>query len=35
MVTTMELFGGDPKGLYALDREYQARAYTAQTALPM
>ena len=35
MVTNMELFGGDPKGLYALDREYQTRAYTAQTALPM
>ncbi len=35
MVTNMKLFGSDPKGLFDLDREYQARVYTAQTALPM
>ena len=35
MVTNMKLFGSDPKGLYDLDREYQARTYTPQTALPM
>ena len=35
MITNMKLFGTDPKGLYDLDREYQARTYTAQTALPM
>lgn len=35
MITNMELFGGDPKGLFDLDREYQARTYTAQTALAM
>ena len=35
MITNMELFGGDPKGLYALDREYQARTYVQTTALPM
>ena len=35
MITNMELFGGDPKGLYDLDREYQQRTYTAQTSLPM
>lgn len=35
MITNMKLFGTDPKGLYDLDREYQTRTYTAQTALPM
>lgn len=35
MITNMKLFGGDPKGLYDLDREYQTRVYTAQTTLPM
>ncbi len=35
MVSNMKLFGSDPKGLYDLDREYQARVYTPQTALPM
>lgn len=35
MITNMQLFGGDAHGLYSLDREYQARAYTAQTTLPM
>ena len=35
MITNMKLFGGDPKGLYDLDREYQTRVYTPQTALPM
>ena len=28
MITNMKLFGGDPKGLYDLDREYQTRVYT-------
>ena len=35
MITDMELFGSDPKGLFNLDREYQARTYVALTALPM
>lgn len=35
LITNMKLFGTDPKGLYDLDREYQTRAYVAQTALPM
>ena len=35
MITNMKLFGADPKGLYDLDREYQARTYLAQTVLPM
>ncbi|WP_085831001.1 ferritin [Collinsella vaginalis] len=35
MITNMELFGTDPKGLYELDREYQARVYTQLTALPL
>ena len=35
MVTNMKLFGSDPKGLYDLDREYQARTYVQQTTLPM
>ena len=30
-----KLFGSDPKGLYDLDREYQARVYTQMTALPL
>ncbi len=34
MITNMELFGGDPKGLYQLDREYAARTFTAPT-MPM
>ena len=29
MITKMELFGSDPKGLYMLDNEYAARVYTA------
>lgn len=29
MITKYELFGHDPKGLYALDSEYKARAYSA------
>ena len=35
MITNMKLFGCDPKGLYDLDREYQARVYTQLTALPL
>lgn len=35
MITNMKLFGSDPKGLFDLDRECQARTYVAQTALPM
>ncbi|MBE6469783.1 MAG: ferritin [Coriobacteriaceae bacterium] len=35
MITDMELFGGDPKGLFGLDREYQARTYKQLTALPL
>ena len=35
MITNMKLFGCDPKGLYDLDREYQARVYTQMTALPL
>ena len=34
MVKNMELFGSDPKGLYDLDREYQARTFVAPT-MPM
>lgn len=34
MIKNMELFGSDPKGLYALDREYQARVFVAPT-MPM
>ena len=30
----MQLFGSDPKGLYDLDREYQARVFVAPT-MPM
>lgn len=29
LIKKMELFGSDPKGLYALDAEYAARVYTA------
>lgn len=29
MITKMELFGSDPKGLYMLDSEYKARVYSA------
>ncbi|MDY4522332.1 MAG: ferritin [Atopobium sp.] len=29
MIKNMELFGNDAKGLFELDREYQARAFTA------
>lgn len=29
MIKNMELFGTDAKGLFELDREYQARAFTA------
>ena len=32
---SLQLFGSDPKGLYDLDREYQARTYVQQTTLPM
>lgn len=34
MIKNMDLFGSDPKGLYALDREYQARVFVAPT-MPM
>lgn len=34
MIKNMELFGSDPKGLYDLDREYQARVFVAPT-MPM
>ena len=29
MITKMELFGSDPKGLYMLNQELLARVYTA------
>jgi ferritin len=29
MITKMELFGNDSKGLYSLDSEYAARIYNA------
>ena len=29
LITKMELFGTDPKGLYMLDNELKARVYTA------
>jgi ferritin len=35
MVSNMELFGSDPKGLYALDREYLARTFTPTASMPM
>lgn len=31
LLTRMELFGSDPKGLYLMDQELGARAYTAPT----
>ena len=33
MVSNMKLFGTDPKGLYALDREYLGRAYHVASPL--
>ena len=33
MITKMELFGGDARSLYELDREYAARAYTVPSPL--
>lgn len=33
MITKMKLFGSDPKGLYALDTEYAARAYSVPSPL--
>ena len=33
MVSDMKLFGSDPKGLLALDREYAARVYSVATPL--
>ncbi|HJA29743.1 MAG TPA: ferritin [Candidatus Olsenella pullicola] len=33
MITNMKLFGCDPKGLYDLDREYQARTYVQSASL--
>ena len=35
MITNMKLFGGDPKGLYDLDREYQARTYVQSASLTL
>lgn len=35
MVNNMKLFGGEPRGLYQLDREYLTRVYNAPTELPM
>ena len=35
MVTNMKLFGCDPKGLYDLDREYQARTYVQSASLKL
>ena len=29
LITKMELFGGDPKGLYMLNQELGTRVYTA------
>jgi ferritin len=29
MITKMELFGADPRGLYLLNQELAARVYTA------
>ena len=34
MISNMDLFGSDPKGLYELDREYLTRTFTAPT-MPM
>ena len=33
MITNMKLFGGDPKGLYDLDRECAARVYSVPSPL--
>ena len=33
MISNMKLFGDDPKGLYALDREYLGRAYSVPSPL--
>ena len=33
LITKMELFGGDSKGLYMLNSELKARAYTAPCSL--
>jgi ferritin len=33
MITNMKLFGGDPKGLYDLDRECAARVYSTPSPL--
>ncbi len=35
MISNMELFGSDPRGLYSLDREYLARSFTAPTDMDM
>lgn len=35
MITNMELFGSDPKGLYDLDREYQTRTYVQSADLKL
>ena len=35
MITNMKLFGCDPKGLYDLDREYQARTYVQSASLKL
>ena len=33
MISNMQLFGSDPKGLYDLDREYLARVYNVPSPL--
>ena len=33
MITNMKLFGGDPKGLYDLDRECASRVYSVPSPL--
>lgn len=33
MITKMKLFGSDPKGLYDLDKDYQARSYSTPSPL--
>lgn len=35
MVSNMELFGGDPSGLYKLDREYLTRVFNPPTTMSM
>ena len=35
MISNMELFGSDPKGLYSLDREYLARVFNPPTSMDM